>query len=134
MYVFVFSLLVGTSFAGVVRVENPADWSGTWYSSDGGGIISISEKDGFLTILGKDDATIFNCAGIIEKNTAQCFGNGINHKVNVRFLYKTKLTIKENGQKIEEVWEALFPGGEKLDGKSTFSRKNPRELLLNNSR
>ena len=115
-----FAFSIGTSFAGISKAQQV--WSGIWYDS-GGGIISVSEKDGFLDILGKDNASIYSCTGITEGNSAQCFGNGINHAENLRFLYKSKLTLKE--QRIEEEWEAVFVGGKKIEGKTVFSREIP---------
>jgi|GEM_PF-4843549 len=121
MWILIFVFSIGTSFAGISKVQQ--GWSGIWYDS-AGGIISVSEKDGFLDILGKDNASIYSCTGITEGNSAQCFGNGINHAENLRFLYKSKLSLKENGR-IEEEWEAVFVGGKKIEGKTVFSKEIP---------
>jgi hypothetical protein len=102
----------------------PAKMGGIWYEERGvNTVISVVEKDGFIDITGKDDATIYSCTGILEKNKIACFGNGINHQIDRRFMYKSQLELKNNGQTIAETWEAVFANGEKLTGSTVFQRQ-----------
>lgn len=94
---------------------------GTWHDrTQVQAAISITEKDGFIDLLGKDIESIYSCAGIIEENSVTCFGSGINHDVNLRFLYKSHLKLIDGGQRLEEKWEAFFAGGKRLEGKTIF--------------
>lgn len=103
--------------------ESVSRWAGTWEAS-AGEIISVTEKDGFLDILGKDSASIYTCTGIIEGNSVLCYGSGMNHEINQRFIYRSQLKLSADG--LEETWEAGFATGKEikwLKGKTIFKRK-----------
>ncbi len=120
-WILLFLLAGGTAHAGFQVSTVAAKWDGIWQpEGEKIGIMSISEKDGFFNMIGKDAASIYSCSGIIEGNTAQCLGHGVNHDMNLRFLYKSKMVIGEDGQQITEEWEALFPDGRTLQGKGVF--------------
>lgn len=99
---------------------------GTWYDhTQVQAAISITEKDGFIDLLGKDMESMYSCAGIIEENGVTCFGSGVNHDANLRFLYKSHLKLIDGGQRLEEKWEAFFAGGKRLEGKTIFYHHKP---------
>ena len=121
------TILIMITFAGSAKTMAVFDWSGTWYGKDGAAI-SISQKDGFVDVLGKDNASIYSCSGIIEETTSQsvqCQGNGMNQVLNARFVYRSNLTLTADGKSFEENWEAGFVNGKEikwLKGKTTFTR------------
>lgn len=124
---FVCFICVGICSAGVdAFLTSP--WKGTWQDKSAAqSIISITQQDGFIDVRGKDVASIYSCTGIIEKNMVECFGSGVNHEAQLRFLYQSQLRISDDQQTIEERWEASFAGGKKFNGKAIFQRKMPRE-------
>ncbi|MGH9945010.1 MAG: hypothetical protein ACRD9R_21885, partial [Pyrinomonadaceae bacterium] len=71
--------------------------------------------------------SIYDCTGIIEKSMVECFGSGVNHEAQLRFLYQSRLKLSDDQQTIEERWEATFAGGKKLNGKTTFQRDTKPE-------
>ena len=122
----------GTLFVSVANAQSSSGYAGTWYSASAGTTISVSEKDGFIDVLGNDAASIYSCTGIIERTTegtfVECYGSGMNHITNTRFFYKSRLKMIENGQIMEETWEAKGVNGrevKKITGDSTFRRKKP---------
>ena len=121
-------ILVGITLASSPENMAVLDWSGTWYGKDGAAI-SISQKDGFVDVLGKDGASIYSCIGIIEETTSQsvqCEGSGMNQVLNARFIYRSNLKLTADGKTLEENWEAGFVNGKEikwLKGKTTFTRK-----------
>ena len=130
LFLVVFAM--GTIFVGVSHAQSSSGYAGTWYSASAGTTISVSEKDGFVDVLGKDDASIYSCSGIIERSVegtfVECYGSGMNHVINQRFFYKSRLKMIEKGQVMEETWEARFANGneiKKITGDSTFRRKKP---------
>jgi hypothetical protein len=76
---------------------------------------------------GKDTASIFACTGIVSENSVTCFGSGINLTVTSRFIYKNKLVLTNDDRQLDEEWECLFANGQKLQGKTTFKRKETSE-------
>lgn len=99
------------------------DLSGVW-TSDNGDEMYISQTDGFLEIQGKDMASIYSSSCLVEDETAECVGSGINLKENKKFLYKSTFKIKteKDNISIEESWEGKFPGGRKISGKTVFGK------------
>ena len=111
-----------------LEVPQALTWEATWQDKSAAQTtISITEKNGFVDVSGKDAASIYACTGIIEKNLVECFGSGVNHQTQKRFLYNSQLRISEDRQTIEESWEALFADRKKLSGKTVFSRRMPQE-------
>jgi hypothetical protein len=124
-------LLAGSSCAEIsIKTNTDSDkWGGIWYSSSpADGALSITVKDGWIDISGKDIASIFTCTGIVSENSVMCFGSGINLTVNLRFIYKNKLIY--NGHQLDEEWECLFANGQKVQGKTTFQRKETSEVKI----
>ncbi len=83
-------------------------WAGTWSSADGA-VITIQSHGGFLDILGKDTASIFELKCIIadvpDRDSAECYGYGVNNSSTLRFLYKNTMSINAEGN-IAEKWQA----------------------------
>jgi len=83
-------------------------WTGTWSTADGA-VISIVSNDGFLDVLGKDMASIFELTCIVadvpDRDRAECIGHGVNHSSTLRFLYKSTMSINAEGS-ISEKWQA----------------------------
>ena len=126
---FVLSLFV-INPARIIAVAATADkgWSGTWEAVPGE-IISVTETDGFLDIFGKDSISIYSCTGIIEENSATCYGSGKNHESNLRFIYRSQMKLSADGQAIVENWEIGFSNGKEikwLKGQANFKRKKPQ--------
>jgi hypothetical protein len=130
----VLALSLGVFFIGKVRTISAApdlkviEWNGTWRGSDDA-IMSISEKDRFLEIAGKDNASIYNCSGILEGSSdpvVRCYGSGVNHKINKRFVYRSQLKLVKSGQELQESWECGFSDGDTIKwikGEVTFKRE-----------
>jgi hypothetical protein len=118
------TLALATSTMGIASVAaTPLKLEGTW--SDGTQVISITEKDGFIDLLGKDDDSIYSCMGIVKNSNITCSGSGKNHSINKRFVYKGELKLVNNGKTIIEQWEVLFVGGERRTGTTSFKRQQP---------
>lgn len=115
-------------------------WDGAWFSTTGDVTIFISEKDGFVDVIGKDAKSSFSCTGVVEgtmllkkdqqnvtESVVECNGSGI--KADKRFIYKSKLklTARSWSQVIELNWEMKFADGKKTTDKSRFSNVKPDE-------
>lgn len=120
---FALSVFFGNSVSPVAAADK--SWAGTWEAS-AGEIISVTETDGFLDILGKDSLSIYSCTGIIEANSALCYGSGKNHEINQRFIYRSQMKLSTDDQVLEENWEIGFTTGKEikwLKGQAIFKRK-----------
>jgi len=106
---------------GFAKLEVNSFWQGVWENKTD--LMTIEEKDGFIDIKGKDLASIYSCTGIIEGETVECVGSGINHIEQRRFLYKTLLIIDKKRVVITEKWEAKFSDGKKINGETTFNKQ-----------
>jgi hypothetical protein len=121
------ALFTGISLPGSANTFAASDWSGTWYGKDGA-VISISQLNGFIDLMGKDAETIYTCTGIIEGNaneSVQCHGSGINQVVKARFIYRSSFKLTADGKSLEESWEGGFVNGKEikwLKGKTIFAR------------
>lgn len=125
----VFILLAFSSFIAEGQDVNVKyNLSGVW-SSENGEEMFITDSNGFLEIQGKDTASIYSSNCLVEKNTAECFGSGIQLKQGLKFLYKSTFKIKAEKEKItiEESWEGKFSGGEKIVGKTVFNQVKKKE-------
>lgn len=122
------AVALGVGFVGASQGQ-AAGLGGSWYS--GSTTISVSEKDGFIDVMGKDGSTIFTCSGIIDKTAdgtfVDCYGGGVNHNSENRFAYKSRFKLIEKGAAIDEVWEVRFAAGatRKYNGDATYRRKKP---------
>ncbi len=124
---FALSVFPGNS---VSSTAAPGDngWAGTWEAS-AREVLSVTETDGFLDILGKDSLSIYSCTGIIEANSALCYGSGKNHEINQRFIYRSQMKLSADGQVLEENWEIGFTTGKEikwLKGQAIFKRRKPQ--------
>ena len=72
-------------------------------------------------MFGKDKASIYKCTCIIYNDKTECVGDGVNHDVNKRFIYKSILKAEEDGS-ISEAWTCTFKGNE-IHGKANFRKK-----------
>ncbi len=106
---------------GFARLETNSVWEGVWENKTD--LITVEQKDGFIDVKGKDTASIYTCTGIIEGETVECVGSGVNHIEQKRFIYKTLLTIDKKGAVITEKWEAKFSDGRKFNGEATFNKQ-----------
>ena len=106
---------------GFARLEINSVWEGVWENKTD--LMAIEEKDGFIDVRGKDSASIYSCTGIIEGETVECVGSGVNHIEQKRFIYKSLLTFDKKGTIITEKWEAKFSNGKKFSGEATFSKQ-----------
>lgn len=120
---------LGVGFVGITNAQTAAGFGGTWYSG-ASTTMSVSEKDGFIDVWGKDSSTIYNCSGIVEKtaegSVVHCYGSGMNHVLNSRFQYSSRMKLIEKGAAIDEMWDARQYVDGKLDkfsGDATFRRK-----------
>ena len=123
---FAVSVFLSNSVSSVAAADK--SWAGTWEAS-AGEIISVTEADGFLDLLGKDSISIYSCTGIIEGNSVSCYGSGKNHQANQRFIYRSQLKLSADGQVLEETWEAGFATGKEikwLKGQTIFKRRKPQ--------
>lgn len=119
MFIFGANVICNAQTAGDI-----SDWSGIWYSTTADATVNVKEKEGFIDIFGKDEASEYSCMGILEKDNRgsfiECTGSG--KTVDGRFLYKSILRMTEKGKIVEETWEAKYANGKKYSGTALFKR------------
>ena len=118
---------------GTTRVEKreipTASLAGVWQDKQYGATMIIREQDGFLDISGKDPVSMYSFTCLIDVNSDSkysCYGEGMNHRDDFRFLYKTTLELTKAGL-LEEAWQVSSINKDK-NGTAVFERITEREI------
>jgi hypothetical protein len=108
------------------QAQGAPSWTGTWKGA-GGAVMSLMESGGTLDAWGKDEASFYRLACVVDQKDASqatCVGEGVNHQRGTRFTYRSKLRLGVSG--VAEQWEAQEYLGT-AEGRETFTRVPTRK-------